>query len=817
MTPEALEALFIQREDLARRIIERIRDSALTPSKHHTILVGPRGIGKTHFVSLLYHRIRAMDDLRDRLLIAWLREEEWGVTSFLDLLLRIFRALVGEYSEVLPTERIESLYSLQSAAAERTGAALLKEFVGNRTLLVLIENLDDLFAGLGDKGQKRLRAYLQENPFCAILATSQSLFNGVSLQTSPFYGFFRIHHLEELTFEEATRLLASIANFEGDYELASFLSTPVGRARIRAVHHLAGGNHRVYVIFSQFLTRESLDEFVDPFMHTLDDLTPYYQARMGWLSPQQRKIVEFLCDCRHAAPVKKIAQRCFLTHQTTSSQLKTLRDMGYVRFESVGRESYYEVREPLMRLCIEIKKNRGEPIRLLVDFLRFWYSRTDLQRQLEGLQLDAALKREYLLHTLRATDEGTEDPRVAACLEDHNTYFEKGDFIHALKATEELIAIRGLPHDWAEQGYCLGHLGRWDEALRAFGRAIELDPTHAEAWRFQGWVLCNLKRYEDALASVDKAIELDPKDAAAWSYRGSALGNLGRHEDALASFNKAIKIDPKSGHRWLNQGRALANLGRYKDALASLDKAAELRPNNVPIWGNRGLVLADLGRHEEALASFDKLIQLDPEDAHGWFHRGLELDNLGCYEEALSSYGKSIELGEQSSFVNFRRAETLLKLHRRDESIAALGDALHHIANPDKSETSSVAASVAVVVSTLFSCTHDAETWKKCITALLALDERDFFLSALGFGLVESISALVSPTVGNVTARKWRDLWQEFTSERKEFGLPLHLLDATIRYRETHDQRVLLELPTEERKLLESLLKSSKIAPSAVQ
>src|SRR6266540_5308985 len=97
MTLEALEALFVQREDLARRISERIHESTLTPSKHHTLLIGPRGIGKTHLISLIYYRIQAMDDLRDRLLIAWLREHEWGVTSILDLLSRIVRALLGEY------------------------------------------------------------------------------------------------------------------------------------------------------------------------------------------------------------------------------------------------------------------------------------------------------------------------------------------------------------------------------------------------------------------------------------------------------------------------------------------------------------------------------------------------------------------------------------------------------------------------------------------------------------------------------------------------------------------------------------------------
>jgi hypothetical protein len=115
------------------------------------------------------------------------------------------------------------------------------------------------------------------------LATSQSLFNGVKLQTSPFYGFFRFHHLKDLTSEDATQLLANIARLEGDRELESFIQMPTGRDRIRAVHHLAGGSHRVYVIFSEFLTRESLDELVEAFMQTLDDLTPYYQERMSYL------------------------------------------------------------------------------------------------------------------------------------------------------------------------------------------------------------------------------------------------------------------------------------------------------------------------------------------------------------------------------------------------------------------------------------------------------------------------------------------------------------------------------------------------------
>lgn len=79
---------------------------------------------------------------------------------------------------------------------------------------------------------------------------------------------------------------------EGNKELELFIETPKGRSRIEAIHHLAGDNHRVYMIFAEFLTRDSLDKLMKPFLQTLDELTPYYQARIAWLSPQQRKILD---------------------------------------------------------------------------------------------------------------------------------------------------------------------------------------------------------------------------------------------------------------------------------------------------------------------------------------------------------------------------------------------------------------------------------------------------------------------------------------------------------------------------------------------
>ncbi len=472
MSPETLEAIFVQREELATRLVELIQESASSGSKHHNLLVGPRGIGKTHLVALAYHRIKAMEPAPN-LRIAWLREDEWGVGSLLDLLLRLLGVFLEEHPDAEAAARVDALYSLGPEQAEEAAASLLQELLGDATLLVLVENLHDVFKGLGSDGQKRLRALIQERPRWSILATTQSLFSGVSMRTSPFYGFFHIHHLQDLNLDDATEMLANIAEVNADQELADFLRKPAGRARVRAVHHLAGGNPRVYTIFSQFLTRDSMDQLVDAFMRTLDDLTPYYQSRMAMLSPQQRKIVERLCEARHAVPVKHLASRCFLSHQTTSSQLRQLREKGYVHTHPVGRESYYELREPLMRLCLEVKKHRGKPIRLFVEILKIWHTRTELLQLLAALENEVSLEKEYLLEAIEGMKD-SENPVVAGCRKDLKALVNKRDFEKSLGVCDELIAIRGIEVDWLSKASVLVQLGRFQEVERYLAKADQL-------------------------------------------------------------------------------------------------------------------------------------------------------------------------------------------------------------------------------------------------------------------------------------------------------------------------------------------------------
>ena len=392
MDRESLEALFVGRREVMDDVLSRISRSVRSPEKHYILLVGPRGSGKTHFLALAYHRLMDRFDtanVRDRVAVALLNEEEWGVASFLDLLVRILRAL-ADRAPGLDAEiaGIYDRFSKDPAEAEALAVARLRQHTRGKTLLLLCENLVDLFDGLGEEGQKRWRATVQEDGNWTIVASTPSLFAAVTLQDNPFYGFFTIRALEKIDFDTGLDLLARKAVHEGKTELADFLRTPLGRARARAIHHLAAGNHRAYVVLFDFLDKESLEDLVGPFMHMVDDLTPYYQDRMHRLPPAQRKIVEFLCLRGKPTTIKDISTPCLMSQQTAAKQIGELGNAGFVSRMRFGRNTFCELSEPLMRICIEVKYNKTQHFRLFVEFLRHWFTNRELERRHAAFQHD---------------------------------------------------------------------------------------------------------------------------------------------------------------------------------------------------------------------------------------------------------------------------------------------------------------------------------------------------------------------------------------------------------------------------------------------
>ena len=526
MDRESLETLFVGRHDVMEDVLSRVTTSIRRPEKHYILLVGPRGSGKTHFLALAHHRLMdrvAVAGARDSVAVALLNEEEWGVASFLDLVVRILRALADQAPDLdAEIAGIYDRFSKDPADAESFAVARLRVHTRGKTILLLCENLVDLFHGLGEEGQKRWRAVIQEDGNWTIVASTPSLFAAVKLQDNPFYGFFTIRALEKINFDTGLELLAKKAVHEGKMELAEFLRTPLGRARARAIHHLAAGNLRAYVVLFDFLDKESLDDLVDPFMHMVDDLTPYYQDRMRQLPPAQRKIVEFLCLEAKPTTIKDISTPCLMSHQTAAKQIGGLETAGFVSRMRSGRNTFCELSEPLMRICIEVKDNKTQHFRLFVEFLRHWFTARELERRYAAFQHDE--RAAYL----------DIDPAHS------HAHYVRGEALIELDRPADAIAAfdEMLPTSDCRSllfaAESVREIGDYASAARYLDRVAELQPDNRDLWIER----TRLHIDEGAFgAAVDSAARLEALPG------GSLLGRLLAAQAAAATEPLPVTLD----------------------------------------------------------------------------------------------------------------------------------------------------------------------------------------------------------------------------------------------------------------------------------
>jgi tetratricopeptide (TPR) repeat protein len=135
---------------------------------------------------------------------------------------------------------------------------------------------------------------------------------------------------------------------------------------------------------------------------------------------------------------------------------------------------------------------------------------------------------------------------------------------------------RFSPTNWSEIGRQAMDAKRWNEALNAYNKAIELNPNDASAYNNRGLAYDNLDKNDLAIADYEKAIELNPKYGDAFNNRGKTFGKLGDYKQAILNYDRAIELNPKNADAYYNRGNAYSRLGDYTYANQDLKKAANL-------------------------------------------------------------------------------------------------------------------------------------------------------------------------------------------------------------------------------------------------
>jgi tetratricopeptide (TPR) repeat protein len=198
-------------------------------------------------------------------------------------------------------------------------------------------------------------------------------------------------------------------------------------------------------------------------------------------------------------------------------------------------------------------------------------------------------------------------------------------------------------------------LGKHDEALTAFARALVIDPQNATAHLGRGDAHRAARDFDRAIDAYAQALKLEPHSAVGFNNCGLARSGRGDHDAAIEDFTQALRFDPKLGAAHLNRGAAHHRRGDHARAIDDYTAAIRLLPTSAVALNNRGLALLDQGELAKAIADFDRALEKDPRLASAFNNRGLAQSRSGELEKAIADFNEAIRLQPRFARAFFNR------------------------------------------------------------------------------------------------------------------------------------------------------------------
>ena len=483
---ETLQHLLVGRQELLESLFDEMDLASGSGTPRFFLLVGDRGAGKSHLMSLLCHRM--LDELSGRVIPVNLAGGEYSIFRASDFFLLVLAGMGVETSDVAAFGE-DSLVS--EVAVERIAAS-----AGERQVVVFVVNIHEVFSQMDRREIRALRAIFQRRDVLSVIASASSLFPGILDHDEPFYNFFRVFHLRELDCAESKNLMQRVAEVDGNTAfIENFGDYESG---IDALRHLIGGNPGLVVRLYEIVSQCGSTDMGAVFFRLVDERTPYYQEVFRRLPGQRRLILDTILTAEAPLTPKDVAKRARLNHATVNAQLRRLEAEGYVVSRPMKKRTTYEVRDRIFALWRAMRTPAGRDRAFaLIGFLEAWYERPGAvdttYRGAPGVMEGEALP--------ARTAAGRREDALAA-LQEAGGLDDPSRFMH-------------LALDLAREELQAGNRANGLSLIRAaYAHAGRLDP--ATARRMTAGFLKRLARKGEVAAVRSAACEIIASGGAGW-------------------------------------------------------------------------------------------------------------------------------------------------------------------------------------------------------------------------------------------------------------------------------------------------------------
>ena len=558
LTDDEIIASFCVRTAEFDSLVESLREID-DRSSPHSLVIGPRGSGKTHLLLRVAAEVRRNPALTGLTPITF-AEESYEVTTCGEFWLEC----LGRLADQAPGKERDNLrLSYEELRTVTDDQALIDRCIGSlldfadrheTRLVLIVENLNMLFSDIGDPDVGwQLRQTLQTEPRIILLGSATSRFDEIDNPEHALYDLFRVITLRPLDTDECTTLWKSVAGKSSTTEA------------VRPLEILTGGNPRLLTIIARFGAKRSFRDLMENVLDLVDEHTEYFKSHLESLPPQERRVYLALARLWKPSTTRQVADLARVTTNTCSAQLKRLVARGAVTIDggSPRRRQYY-LTERLYNIYYLLRHGVGSDrlVQALIEFMTCLYSASALVQ---------------LLHTLNREMRTSDMP--------------------TLDASEHLLDAL------LKQARSLGDDGKTDEAIAICEEIIhELasdpgpssDKPIASAIRGKILLLFASERRQECISACEELIgrfrEQDDKDLAL--HIAFALGTKGM---VLADMDH-----PSQSQSVLDQ------------ALACLSKIKGPVPAFMPpsILQYKGITFLRTSQNKEAVNAFDELLEL---------------------------------------------------------------------------------------------------------------------------------------------------------------------------------------------------------------
>lgn len=167
-------------------------------------------------------------------------------------------------------------------------------------------------------------------------------------------------------------------------------------------------------------------------------------------------------------------------------------------------------------------------------------------------------------------------------------------------------ACGGLPTSGEYMARGNGYLkdGKKEAAIRAFNKAVVLNPRNTDVYEARGAAYFFNGQYNLAAQDFERVLKEDPYRTPIYTAYASVLAAQGNFKDALTLLNLADRLRPGHAETYFARGGVYYMLGRYDLAVADYTRTYELRPA-ADVLNARGAAYLGWGKPEQAEQDFN--------------------------------------------------------------------------------------------------------------------------------------------------------------------------------------------------------------------